>query len=45
VLYVPSEGNKEFKQSTWNEDIEENIFIHIKNHGSSISVKVKNSVM
>lgn len=30
VLYVPEEGNKDFEQSIWNEDIEENIFIYIK---------------
>ena len=26
VLYVPEEGNKNFQQGTWNEEIEENIF-------------------
>lgn len=30
VLYVPEEENKDFKQSIWNEDIEENIFTYIK---------------
>ena len=30
VLYVSVEGNKEFEQSTWNEDIDENIFNYIK---------------
>ena len=30
VLYTPSEENKNFKQNTWNEDIKENIFSHIK---------------
>ena len=30
VLYVPEEGNKNFQQGTWNEEIEENIFAYIK---------------
>lgn len=30
VLYVPEEENKDFEQSIWNEDIEENIFTYIK---------------
>ena len=30
VLYLPEKGNKDFQQTTWNEDIEENIFNHIK---------------
>ncbi len=30
VLYVPVEGNKDFEQNTWNDDIEENIFNYIK---------------
>lgn len=30
ILYMPSEENKSFKQSTWNDDIKENIFNYIK---------------
>lgn len=30
VLYAPIKENKDFEQSTWNEDIEENIFDYIK---------------
>ncbi len=30
VLYVPTEENKDFEQSIWNENVEENIFNHIK---------------
>lgn len=30
VLYMPAAGNKDFEQSTWNEDIEENIFSYVK---------------
>lgn len=30
VLYMPAEGNQDFKQITWNEDIEENIFSYVK---------------
>lgn len=30
VLYLPAEGNEGFEQTTWNEDIEENIFNYIK---------------
>lgn len=30
VLYVPEEGNKNYEQSIWNEDIEENFFAYIK---------------
>ncbi len=30
VLYLPEEGNKDFEQTTWNEDVEDNIFNYIK---------------
>lgn len=30
VLYTPTDENKDFEQSVWNEDIEENIFAYIK---------------
>ena len=30
VLYLPAEGNKDFEQNTWDEDIEDNIFNYIK---------------
>lgn len=30
VLYMPVEENKVFKQTTWDEDLEENIFQYIK---------------
>ena len=30
VLYMPTEENKDYKQATWNENIEENIFTYIK---------------
>ena len=30
VLYLPAEGNRDFEQTTWNQNIEENIFNYIK---------------
>ncbi len=30
VLYMPTEENKDFERTIWNEDIEENIFDYIK---------------
>ena len=30
VLYMPTEENKDFERTIWNEDIEENIFNYIK---------------
>ncbi len=30
VLYIPTKENMIFKQATWNEDIEENIFDYIR---------------
>lgn len=30
VLYAPAEENNNFEQTTWNEEIEENIFCYIK---------------
>lgn len=30
VIYISEEGNKNFQQCTWNEDIDENIFAYIK---------------
>ena len=30
VLYMPTEENKDFEQTIWNEDIEENMFNYIK---------------
>lgn len=31
VLYEPTEKNKDYQQTTWNEEIDENIFGYIKN--------------
>ena len=41
VLYVPEEGNKNFQQGTWNEEIEENIFAYIKKSQEFNYCKVK----
>ena len=30
VLYIPTEENKDFQRTIWNEDIEEDIFSYIK---------------
>ena len=30
VLYIPTDGNRHFEQTVWNEDIKENIFNYIK---------------
>ena len=31
ILYNPSDENKSFEQTTWNEDIDENIFEYVRN--------------
>lgn len=31
VLYEPTEKNKDFQQTVWSEEIDENIFEYIKN--------------
>ena len=41
VLYVPEEGNKNFQQCIWSEDIDENIFAYIKKSQEFYFCKVK----
>lgn len=43
VLYIPTEENKDFQRTIWNEDIEEDIFSYIKRLLSLISVKIRYS--
>lgn len=37
VLYIPTEENKDFQRTIWNEDIEEDIFSYIKKTPESIT--------
>ena len=41
VLYVPTEGTKDFEQTVWNDDMEENIFNFIKKTPEFIFCKDK----
>ena len=43
VLYIPTEENKDFQRTIWNEDIEEDIFSYIKKTLSLNPVKIRYS--